>query len=206
MLYMNKWNKLATQKEINEAIKNLKANGFNPIVVEKGAAAKKKVFEILPKGAEVMTASSQTLEELGITKQINEGGGFNSVKAKLTQMDRNTQGDEMQKLGAAPEWVIGSVHAVTQDGHVLIASNSGSQLPSYSYGASHVLWVVGTQKLVKDTNMGIRRIYEYCLPLEDKRAQKIYGSKSGVSKLLIINKENKEGRITLILVKENLGF
>lgn len=200
------WDQLASNEVLDETVKNLSANGFNPIVVENAADAKKKVFEILPKQAEVMTASSQTLEKLGITKQINESGEFNSVKAKLSKMDRNTQSDEMQKLGAAPNWVIGSVHAVSKDGHVLIASNSGSQLPSYSYGASHVIWLVGTQKIVEDTNMGIRRIYEYCLPLEDKRAQKVYGSKSAVSKLLIINQENKEGRITIILVKESLGF
>lgn len=121
-------------------------------------------------------------------------------------MDRNTQGREMAKLGAAPEWVVSSVHAVTQDGHLLIASNTGSQLSSEAYAGGKVIFVAGTQKVVKDTDEGIKRIYEHSFSLEDKRAQKAYGVHSGVNKILILNKEVMPGRITLILVKERLGF
>ena len=112
----------------------------------------------------------------------------------------------MQKLGAAPEWVVGSVHAVTEEGAVLIASASGSQLPAYAFGSSHVIWVVGAQKLVKNFDEGIKRLYEYSFPLEDERARKVYGMGSGVNKILVINKEWMEGRITMIIVKEKLGF
>ena len=121
-------------------------------------------------------------------------------------MDRGKEGTEMQKIGAAPEWAIGSVHAITEDGHVLVASNTGSQLPAYVYGAGHVVWVVGAQKIVKDTTEGIQRIYEYCFPLENERLMKAYGVPSGVSKLLIINKEKIPERLTAIFVKEKLGF
>jgi len=112
----------------------------------------------------------------------------------------------MAKIGAAPDWVVSSVHAVTEDGHLLIASNTGSQLSAEAYAGGRVILVVGTQKIVKDNNEGIRRIYEYCLPLEDERARKVYGMGSNVSKILIINKEIFPKRITVILVKEKLGF
>jgi len=39
----------------------------------------------------------------------------------------------MKRLGSAPEWVIGSIQALTEDGKVLMASNSGSQIPAYVY-------------------------------------------------------------------------
>ena len=42
--------------------------------------------------------------------------------------------------------------------------------------------------------------------LEDVRAQKAYGVRSGVNKILIINKEVVPDRIVVILVKEKLGF
>ncbi len=114
----------------------------------------------------------------------------------------------MQKLGAAPEYVIGSVHTVTEDGHVLIiASASGSQLPAYVYAAEHVIWVVGTQKIVKNIEEGMKRIYKYVLPLESARAHKAYGVPgSSVNKLLIVNKEPVPNRITIILVQQPLGF
>lgn len=177
------------------------------IIAKNGEDAKKKVLELIPKQAEVMTMSSTTLDTIGITKEINESSQYNSVRNKLFSMDRKTQELEMQKLGSAPEYAVGSVHAVTEDGHVLIASNTGSQLPAYVYGSAHVIWVVGAQKIVKDTDSGIKRIYDYVLPLESERAHKAYGvTGSAVNKLLIINKEATPNRLIIILVKEVLGF
>jgi hypothetical protein len=110
-------------------------------------------------------------------------------------------------MGAAPEYVVGNVHAVTQDGKIIVASNSGSQLPAYTYGSSKVIWVVGTQKITKNLDSGMKRIYEYVFPLESERAHKAYGvPKSFVSKLFILNKEQTPTRITIILVQESLDF
>lgn len=205
---MDKWNTTADPAVVEKTIGALKANGINAEVVKNGEEAKKRVFELLPEGAEVMTMSSVTLESLGISKEVQESARFNSVKNKLNVMDRETEGLEMQKLGAAPEWAVGSVHGVTQDGHVLIASNTGSQLPAYVYGSSHVIWVVGTQKIVENTDQGMKRIYDYVLPLESDRINKAYNTDKGsfVSKLLIVNREIKPDRITLIFVPEVLGF
>lgn len=156
-----------------------------------------------------MTMSSVTLEKIGITKEINESGKFVSVKNKLMAMYKDAQNpkvmQEMNRLGAAPQFAIGSVHAVTEEGQLLIASASGSQLPAYASAADKVIWVVGTQKIVKNIDEGMKRIYEYALTLEDKRAKKVYGVGSSVNKILIVNKERPD-RITLIFVKENLGF
>lgn len=205
---MNNWNTLATDESIQKTIEALKANGINAMVVENGQEAKEKVLGLIPQGAEVMNMTSITLDTIGIAKEINESGKYNSARNKLSKMDREAQGLEMQRIGAVMEYAVGSIHAVTEDGKVIIASNSGSQLPAYVYGASHVLWVAGTQKIVKNVKQGLKRIYEYVLPLESKRANNAYNITTGsnVSKLLIINRENIEGRMTLILVKEKLGF
>lgn len=203
---MNKWAELASQETVKKTLSALKANGIKAQVVQNGKVAKKKVLDLIPENAEVMTMTSITLETIGVANEINESGKFNSVRSKLNGMDRNTEETQMRRLGAAPEYVLGSVHAVTEDGKILVASATGSQLPAYSYGAGNVIWIVGTQKIVKNTKEGIRRIYEYSLPLEDKRARKAYGMGSGVNKLLIINKEFTPGRIRMIFVKEKLGF
>lgn len=205
---MAKWDQLASKESIDKTIQSLKANGIEAEFVETSEDAKKEVFSLIPEGAEIMTMTSVTLDTLGLAKEINESDKYNSVRSKLNKMDRATQGLEMQKLGAAPDWTIGSVHAVSEDGHVLIASQTGSQLPAYVSGANHVIWVVGTQKIVKNTDEAIKRIYEYVLPLESARANKAYNITTGsnVSKLLIVNKEVKPGRITIIFVGEKLGF
>lgn len=203
---MKDFSQLANEISLKAAAASLQANGFQVIVAESGTEAKAEVLKLIPEGKEVLTATSKTLDALGITSQINDSGKYSSVKNKLTKMDRATQNLEMQKLGSAPEYVIGSVHAVTENGKALIASNSGSQLPSYVYGASHVVWVVSTKKIVKNVEEGMKRIYDFVLPQESKRVQQVYNMpESNVRKLLIFNSERPD-RITIIFVKEDLGF
>ena len=204
------YTQLASKETVEKVIQNLKENGISGELVETKADAKTKVLSMIPRGSEVMTMTSVTLTQSGIEEEINTSGKYTSVKQKLQKMNRETDSREMQKIGAAPEWAIGSVHAITENGHVLIASNTGSQLPAYVYGAEHVIWVVSTKKIVKDLEDGMNRISEYILPLESARARKAYGLPedwhSNISKLLIVNKEVKSGRIHIILVNEDLGF
>ncbi len=205
---MSNWNTLVDDKTIEKTIAALKVNGIEAEVVENGEQAKQKVLEIVPDGSEVMTMTSVTLDTIGLPEEINKKDGkLKSVRDKLYTMDRQTQAQEMNGLGAAPEFAVGSVHAVTEDGQVLIASYTGSQLPAYAYGALHIIWVVGAQKVVKNIDAGIKRVYDHSLPLESERAKKAYGLPgSAVNKILIINKEIQPHRIYLILVKEKLGF
>lgn len=204
---MNTWDKLADDQTITQTTAALTANGIVTMVVANSQEAKEKVLELVPSGAEVLTMTSVTLDAISVSEEINKKDGkYSPVRDKLYAMDRATQAQEMSRLGAASAYTVGSVHAVTQDGHVLIASASGSQLPAYAYASGKVIWVVGTQKIVKNTDEGIRRIYEYVFPLENERAKKAYGMESFVSKLLIVNREFVPGRLTLIFVKEKLGF
>ena len=197
---------LATDESINQAKEALIKNGVGVLVVENGAEAKEKVLQMVPEGAEIMNMSSVTVNSIGLADELNKPGKYNSVRNKFATMDAKTQGFEMKKLGAAPEWTVGSVHAVTEDGKVIVASATGSQLPAYVYGASHVIWVVGSQKIVKDLDEGMKRVYEYVFPLENERAMKVYGMGSAVNKMFILNKEAAKDRITMIIVKEKLGF
>lgn len=200
------WDTLATDQVIDQTKTNLEANGMSVMVVASGAEAKTKLLELIPEGAEVMNMTSVTLDAIGVTSEIMESGKYDAVKPKLMKLDRATQGKEMQKLGSAPEWSIGSVHALTQDGHALIASMTGSQIPGYAYGSSHVVWVVGAQKIVPSLKEAMQRLEEYVLPLESERAHKAYGVPgSSINKLLIVNKEFP-GRVTIIIVKEKLGY
>lgn len=200
------WDQLASGVSIEKTKIALQANNIEVFIVENRDEARAKALELIPPGSEVMTMSSVTLETLGLTSEFNESGKFNSIKQKLSNMNRETQSEEMNKLGATPACAIGSVHAVTEDGKVLVASNTGSQLPAYAYAAQHVIWMVGTQKIVKNLEEGLKRIYEYCLVRESERMQKIAGKTSFVSKILIVNREIKEKRITMVLIKDVVGF
>lgn len=184
----------------------LQRNGISCQLVDSGDEARTAVRSMLPIGAEVFNNTSRTLEVIGVAEDVERSGRYQPLRPRLYQMDREMQGREMRQLGAAPDYVVGSVHAVTEDGSLLIASASGSQLGPLASGAGRVIFVIGGQKIVADLATGLRRIAEYCFPLEDRRAREAYGVPSGVNNILVINRVITPGRITAVLVRESLGF
>ncbi len=207
---MKDFSALASSETVEKTIKALAANGIEASVVDTGVEALKKLTELLPPGAEVFTAGSVTLDAIGLAKAVNESGKYDGVKARLTKMDAKTQGREMRKLGAGPDFSVGSAHAVTETGSILFASLTGSQLPGYAYGAGTVIWIVSTKKIVKDLEEGFKRIDAHIVPLESARARKAYGLPEGFNsfpaKVLVFNREIQPGRAKLIFVKEDVGF
>ena len=200
------FSRLASDEQIERAVQALEANGIHALVAENGEEATRIFFELVPEGAEVFLGASVTLEKLGIRDEIDKSGRYDALRPKMFAMDRATQGREIRKLVGAPDYAAGSVHAVTEDGQVLIASNTGSQLGPYASGAGKVIWVVGAQKIVKDLNEGFRRIYEYDLPLETEHMRQLYNAPTNVNKVLVVNREIRPDRITMIIVKQELGF
>jgi hypothetical protein len=184
----------------------LEAHGFTVLRAADAADAKGIVLGLIPQGSQVHHGASQTLEVSGIADELEKSGRYDPLRPKIWSMDRGTQADEIRRLSAAPDVMLGSVHAVTETGSLVIASNSGSQVGPYASGAGRVILVVGTQKIVSDLEEGLTRINEYSFPLEDARAQAAYGIRSGVNKVLIINREIVPGRITVVFVDEVLGF
>ena len=197
---------LASDEQIDRAAAALERNGIASRVVDSGEAARDAVRSIVPIGAEAFNNTSRTLEAIGVAEDIERSGLYQPLRPRLYQMDREMQPREMRQLAAAPDFVVGSVHAVTEEGSVLVASASGSQLGPLVSGAGHVILVIGGQKIVADVATGLRRIREYCFPLEDQRARAAYGVPSGVNNVLIINRVIAPDRVTAILVKERLGF
>src|SRR3990167_1775630 len=133
------YDKLAPREAVEKSVKALEKNGIKTLIVPNKNAAKEKVLALLAKDAEVMTMSSITLEQTGIHDAIESSNNYKSVRKTFETMATDAQADAKQKLGAAPQWAIGSVHAVTQSGELIIASNTGSQLPAYAYGSEHVI-------------------------------------------------------------------
>jgi hypothetical protein len=197
---------LADDARVRRTAAALEANGISVLLAADAAEARRVVLDLIPDGSQVYHGASQTLERSGITDEIEKSGRYEPLRPRIWSMDRQTQADEIRRLSAAPDVMLGSVHAVTETGSLLAASMSGSQLGPYVTGAGRVILVVGTQKIVSDLEEGFRRIERYAFPLEDARAQAAYGIHSGVNKVLVINREIIPGRITVVLVDEALGF
>jgi L-lactate utilization protein LutC len=197
---------LADDDSVRRVTDALESNGINVLRAADAEEAKRIVLGLIPDGSEVHHGASTTLDQTGITEAISTSGRFDAIRPRIWSMDRKTQAADIRRLSASPEVMLGSVHAVTETGSLIAASSSGSQLGPYAAGAERVILVVGTQKIVRDLDEGLRRIQEYAFPLEDARAQAAYGIHSGINKVLIINREVAPGRITVVLVDQVLGF
>src|SRR5438105_8776560 len=200
-----RWGTRADDVRVKRTMAALEANGITVLRASDAAAAKRIVLDLIPDSSPVHQGASQTLDVLGITYEIEKSGRYAALRPRIWSMDRETEAHEIRRLGAAPDVMLGSVHAVTETGSLLAASMSGSQLGPYASGAARVIFVVGTQKIVRDLEEGLLRINEYAYRLEDARAQAAYGVRSAVNKVLVIDREITPGRITVVLVDEVLG-
>jgi acyl-CoA hydrolase len=196
---------LPDEHALQATVVALEEHGFSVEVVSDLDAARQAVLARIPEGSSVMTNTSVTLTETGIADAINDGGPYESARNKMFALDFETQVQQMKAIGGQPDYALGSVHAVTHDGTLVIASASGSQLASYAWGAANVIFVIGAQKLVPGLDAARERIYQHSLKLEDARAQAAYGQHSYVGKVLEIHQE-LPGRIHIVLVRQPLGY
>ena len=181
----------ATEDRIQRTADALRANNIETVVVDTGADAKREVLARIPDGAEVHSGASKTLQEIGIVAELETSPRIDWLRKRTLAMDRATQGREIRKLAAAPDVMLGSVAALTEDGKLVAASNSGSQLGPYAASAGKVILVVGAQKIVTDLDEALRRIYDHMLELESERLKKAIGVESHVSYILVTNRDQR---------------
>jgi L-lactate utilization protein LutC len=196
----------APAQGLERAAAALTAHGFTVDILDDAAAARTRIKDLVAEGASVFTAASETLRLSGIDEDINTSGRYQAIKPRVLAMDRVTGADDIRRLLATPDVVVGSVAALTETGALVIASGSGSQLPAYAGGAARAIWIVGAQKVVPDLSTALRRVEEHALPLESARTRVAYGWPSAVNRLLILNAEPYPGRSTVLLLREAIGF
>jgi acyl-CoA hydrolase len=196
---------LPDEQALQATVTALEEHGFSVEVVDDLDAAREAVLARIPRGASVMTNTSATLAETGIADAINDGGAYDSARNNMLALDFATQAQQMKAIGGQPDYALGSVHAITRDGTLVIASASGSQLASYAWGAANVIFVAGAHKLVPTLEAAHQRIYQHSLKLEDARAIAAYGQHSFVGKVMEIHQE-LPGRIHIVLIRQQVGF
>jgi hypothetical protein len=195
----------AGAERLDEVAAALRSHNIEAIVVETGAEARNVVLGLIPEGAEVHSGKSKTLEDIGLYSQLVDSGRYDPVRARMAAMDRATQGREIRKLSAAPDFMLGSVAAITADGTLVAASATGSQLGAYAAGAGRLILVVGSQKVVPDLDAAIRRIHEVVFPWENARVRERLGVDTVLAKVLLILGEWRPDRTTVVLVREPVG-
>jgi YkgG family uncharacterized protein len=192
-------------RRLDEVAVALRSHNIEAVVVEDGERARAFVLGLIPEGAEVHSGKSKTLEDIGLIAELIDSGRYDAVRPRMAAMDRATQGREIRKLSAAPDFMLGSVAAITADGTLVAASATGSQLAAYAAGAGCLILVVGSQKLVPDLDAAMRRIREVVFPWENDRVRERMGVDTVLEKVLLILGEWRPGRTTVVLVRKPVG-
>ena len=195
----------ASEAELEALAEKLRARNFEVVIVQDGAEAKAQVLNRIPEGAQVHSGKSKTLEDAGLFKEFMEGDRFDFVRKRTMKLDPKTQRDEIRKLGAAPDVMVNSAHAVTEEGQIVITSASGSQIGPIASGAGRLILVIGSQKIVPDLDAAFRRIREHVFPYEDARLREAMGIGTKITRTLILDQDFMPGRTTVILVREPIG-
>ncbi len=196
----------ASETTLNAVAEHLRERNFEVVIVDNAAEAKAAVLDRLPEGAEVHSGKSKTLDDIGLFKELMEGERYDFIRKRTLKMDRKTQMREIAKLSASPDYMLGSVHAVTEAGQLVVVSASGSQLGPLASGAQRVILVVGGQKIVPDLDAAFRRIADYVFPYEDARLREQMGVGTKWARTLILERDFMPGRTTVILVREPVGI
>ena len=195
----------ASEAELEALAEKLRARNFEVVIVQDGGEAKAQVLNRIPEGAQVHSGKSKTLEDAGLFKEFMEGDRFDFVRKRTMKLDPKTQRDEIRKLGAAPDVMVNSAHAVTEEGQIVITSASGSQIGPIASGAGRLILVIGSQKIVPDLDAAFRRIREHVFPYEDARLREAMGIGTKITRTLILDQDFMPGRTTVILVREPIG-
>lgn len=196
----------ASNDPIDQVAAVLRSHNIETLIVDSGLQAREVVLGLIPDGAEVHWGKSKTLDDLGLIAEIVDSGRYDALRPRLFAMDRQTQGREMRKLAAAPDVMLGSVAALTEEGALVAASATGSQLTAYASGAGRLILVIGSQKLVRDLDAAMARIREVVLPYENDQVRSQFGIDTRLEKVLVILGEWFPGRTTVVLVREPVGI
>jgi L-lactate utilization protein LutC len=201
--------KLASDNSVNKTIEALKKRNVDAVVVNTREEALEKVRSLIPKKASINNGSSTTLEEIGFVDLLKSGKhDWNNLHAGvLAEKDPVKQG-ELRKLSSFADYYLGSVHAMSENGEMVVASASGSQIPSLSFTSKNLILVVGIQKIMPDLDSAFKRLREHVYPLENERMKKTGAPGTVMAKILVLEQEPAfMGRkVLIIFVKEKLGF
>lgn len=203
------YNKLATDAQVTKASEALNGRGFKTEIVATKEEALNKIKSLIPDGASVMNGASVTLEEIGYLEYLRAGGHkWKDLHAAITAEDDKDKRAQLRKQAVNSDYYLGSVHALSETGEIVIASNTGSQLPHVVFTSPNIIFVVSTKKIVPTLEEAFKRLEEHVVPLEDEHMNQLYGSGTMHSKTVVLRRESPtmKRNVLVLFVKENLGF
>ena len=202
-----RWSRMPDDATIERTVEAIEARNIRVLLADTAEDALRTVVDLLPEGAEVMNGYSTTLVEMGYDRALKENRkGWRDYHAVITAEDDTEKRHALRRKSVAADYFLSGVQAIAESGEVVGCDKTGSRTGAWPHAAAHLILVSGTNKIVPTIADAFRRCREYALPLENQRAQHAYGTGSYIGKYVILNNEVTDGRITLVLIREQLGY
>lgn len=201
--------RMPERETVETTAANLRSNGFGVEIVDDGEAALETVVDAIPPDVSVNLGHSTTLEEIGFVDLLAEGDhSWRNLKREVIEEEDPETQQRKRRESMCADYFLGSVNAVARTGELVAGDGGGSRVGGYPYAAEHVIIVAGTNKIVDSVDRARERLRTVAFPLEDQRIRDVHGIESGsrIGKELIYHYESTDGRTTVVLVDENLGF
>ncbi|MGB8951748.1 MAG: lactate utilization protein [Candidatus Aminicenantales bacterium] len=204
--------------QAEEIIKNLKRRNMDGIYFENSNQAVASILKMIPDDSLVGLGGSESILESGLVDALR--------KKKIRLLDRYKEGVtkeevwEMRKQGLLADVYIASSNAITIDGKLVNMDGIGNRVAAMIFGPEKVILLVGMNKVVNTVEEAVSRIKNYTAPLNAVRinimtpcykkgcCQEPYCTPPHriCSQLVILEASMIPGRLTVVLVGEELGF
>jgi len=202
-----RWSRMPDDATVDKTVKAIEARNVRVIPTATGKEALDAVIGLIPEGAEVMNGYSTTLIEIGYDRTLEENRkGWRDYHVTVTAENDREKRHALRRKSVAADYFLSGVQAIAESGEIVGCDKTGSRVGAWPHAAAHLILVCGANKIVPTLDEALRRCREYALPLENQRAQRAYGTPSAIGKYVILEEEVEPGRITLVLIREELGY
>lgn len=207
------------QSVLTQVGTELARRGISMRFAETKDEARRMVLEMIPHGSTIMAGSSMTLDEIGLTDEFKRGA-YRNLREDVRATDDPETRHEKRRQSLLADYFLGGINAIAATGEIVNIDSSGSRIAGYAFGGKKVIMVAGLNKIVPTLSDALERIRVVAAVQEARRVGRkppcihdgicrnyeCYPPERQCGKILIIEKENVPGRITVVLVGESLGY
>lgn len=192
-------------------IKWLEKRNMEGYYFETAAEAVQAALEMMPEGSVVAHGGSATLTESGMLDAVKAGN--------YTLIDRASQNArENYAKAVLSDYYFMSTNAITTKGELVNIDGNANRVACLCHGPSHIMMLVGMNKVAADVESAIKRTRTYaCPPNATRLNRNTPCANAGVcgdclledcfcNQIVITRRSGHKGRIKVFLIGENLGY
>ena len=204
--------------KVHRTIENLKRNNINAMYFENRVLAKAEIMSLITINDSIGLGGSMTVKEIGLLNELRNGGYkiFDRFAPEITREEKW----EIQRQALLSDVFLTSSNAITVQGEILNIDHSGNRVAAMLYGPNKVYIIIGINKIVDDLDAGIKRIRKLAAPLNAKRGESEYqppcltvadcidcdSPERICNSFVLIKRQYRKDRITVVIINEELGF